>query len=87
MKATRTACLFRAICLMALGTVPTATLANPLVVRESKHDLSGPLRDVVIPAKSGGSQESPAAQPTRPPFSSSQPDSVGVRDSPWDEYF
>ena len=76
MKATRTACLFRAIGLMALGIVPSATLANPLVTRELKHDLSGPLRDVVMQAASGGGQQAPEAQPTRPPFSSSQPDPV-----------
>ena len=67
---------FQVLCLIALGVAPTLAPANPIVTRELKHDLSGPLRDVLMPAKSGGAQQAPEAQPTRAPLSASQADPV-----------
>jgi hypothetical protein len=76
MRSTTIATLFRALCLIALLTAPSWTLADPLVTRELKHDLSSPLRDVILPPKSGGSQPGQQAQPTRAPFVSSLSDPV-----------
>ncbi len=76
MRSTRIACLLRALCLVVLLTAPSWVPATPLVIRELKHDLSSPLREVEVPAKSGGSQPAQEARPTRAPFSSSQSDPV-----------
>src|SRR4029077_4875249 len=77
MRPTRIASYLPMVHLIALLAAPTWTLADPLVTHELKHDLSSPLRDVIRPAKSGGSQRGQAARPTTAPFAPSQSDAVG----------
>ena len=48
MTSTSFACLFRAACVALLAPIPA--LSNPLVVREVKHDFSGPLRGSLLSA-------------------------------------
>ena len=49
-------CLSCAAQLITLLVAPNWTLADRLVTRELKHDLSCPLRNVISHAKPGGSQ-------------------------------
>ena len=66
MSSTTIASLFRALCLITLLAAPSWTLADPLVTRELKHDLSSPLHDVILPAKSGKLQPAMGTQTTTP---------------------
>ena len=76
MNSSRIACALRAICLIGMAVVPIFAVANPIVTHELKHDLSGPLHQVVMPAQSRGPTQAPLAQPTRSPFTSLQSDPV-----------
>jgi hypothetical protein len=76
MKTTAAVCVLRALGVIALGVAPVVTRADPIVTHQLKHDRSAPLRDVWMPAVTGGSQQSPQAQPTRAPLIGAQPDSV-----------
>ena len=68
--------LFRAPHVIALLAATASALADPVVTHELKHDLSNPLRDVILPAKSGGSLEAQQALPARQPLVSAQGDPV-----------
>lgn len=78
MKTLGMAKTLQAVGLIVLGVLPVCAFADgPIVTHELKHDVSGPLRNVVMPAQSGGGgRQMSMAQSTRAPFTSSQPDPV-----------
>ena len=76
MRSTSITRLFRAVHVIALLAATASALADPIVTHELKHDLSNPLRDVILPAKSGGLLEAQQALPARQPLVSVQGDPV-----------
>jgi hypothetical protein len=70
--------IFRAVSLTVMAMLPVAALAaDPMVIREVKHDHSLPLRDAAATAvQSAGSQQTPFPQRTGTAITNSQPDPV-----------
>jgi len=77
MQGLRAGAILLGVGICVLAVLPALALANgPVVTKELKHDVSGPLRNLLMSSQTGGSQQLVVAQPTRDPFTSSQPDPV-----------